>query len=173
MTRQRVPPLSAFEESPLRREIIEALSNLAVGEVMAYSALSELAGEDIRNAWHLVTSAREALLKEGLVFDVVRTVGIKRLDEDGKVAASEGYLDKTKFAARRATRILRATHLAELSETSKLRFFVAEVRAGAVLQFSAKRTLSTLAATLQAGRTPRELKSELLASVEQFKKGEL
>lgn len=163
-----VPPLSRFEESPFRRALVDLLREVEVGEMVPYAEMSALLGDDVRNCWHLVTSAREALLREGIAFDVVTNVGLKRLDDTGKVAAAEGYLSKGRNAARRSMRMLRASDVSALSPADRTRYLVAEVRAGAVLQFGSNRGIKQITAAIESGATTRRLKESLRDTLSQF-----
>lgn len=168
MTLSRVPPLSLFEESPFRRALVEWLREVPVGEVVTYDDLSELAGEEIRQVWHLVASAREVLLKEGVAFDVVTNVGLKRLDDAGKVAAAEGYLSKGRNAAKRSVRMLRASNVAALSPEERVRYTVADIRAGVALLFGSKRIGQELEKTVAAGTSSRQLRESVKDTLRQF-----
>lgn len=165
---QRIPPLSRFEESPFRRMLIDWLRDVPIGEIATYKDLSEIVGDDIRRAWHLLSSAREVLLKEGLVFDVVVNVGLKRLDDIGKVAAAEGYLDKSRNAARRTNRVLRVTDYAALSDADRLRYNIADIRAGAVQMFASKRGIRQIVAAAESGSALRQLKGAVRDTFKQF-----
>ena len=77
---RRIPPLARFEESPLRRQLMERLRRAAPAQIVTYSELSALIGEDVqRHARHLQDSARRGLLREHLVFTAVTNQGLKRL----------------------------------------------------------------------------------------------
>jgi hypothetical protein len=99
-------PLARFEQSPYTRLLIQRLRQVPVGAVVEYAALTRELGIDVDGrARHLLRSARTRLLEEeGIVFDAVTAVGIKRLDDVGTVDVAEG---RTRITGRQIRRTLK------------------------------------------------------------------
>lgn len=167
---ERVPPLSRFEVSPVRRALEDWLREIPVGEVASYADLSTVAGEDVRGVWHLVRSAREALLKEGMVFDVVPNTGLRRADDVGKVNAGQTYADKGARAARRALRLLRTADFDALPPDARVRYTTTELRAGMMHQFGNERTARKVEAAITGGASVKQLSASVRDTLKQFGK---
>jgi hypothetical protein len=64
------------------RLVYEALKQADVGDIITYSHLSDLIGQDILNNRHLIASARNMAIRfDNMVFDCVASVGLKRLSD--------------------------------------------------------------------------------------------
>lgn len=169
MTRQSIPPLAPFEQSPITAAIADRLRRASVGEVISYEEISRVAGEDIHGAWHLLRGARESLQRERIVFGVITNEGVKRLDDSGKVAMSESYVGKVKSAAKRALKVLRTADLGALTSDEKKRYAVAEVRAGVAIQFTSKHGGDGIGAAVESGKSARDLRQLLSGTLKQFR----
>lgn len=161
--RQSIPPLARFEESPVRRQLMEVLRGVKVGQVISYSRLSAEAGEDVqRKARHLLDSARAALRREGILFDAVTNVGLKRLDDVGAVAVAEGQSRRSERADRRASEALKIANYENLSDVDRRRWDRVSIIVGARRLFSGKRAEQRADRLLDRGGGLKELKSGVL-----------
>lgn len=110
-----------------RREtqlIVDRLRATAVGETVSYEQLAQLTGCDIEgDERHLLASARRILEHEDrIVFGAVLRVGVKRLDDQGKVEIGAIGLDRARSAARLGARRLACVeHFDLLPQASQLR----------------------------------------------------
>lgn len=165
----RVPPLSRFEESMQRRQLVERLRDTQENEILSYSALSALIGEDVQESGrHYLASAREKLAREGVVFDAVTNVGIKRLDPTGIVAATDVYLGKSVNAVVRANRTLRSADYARLPDADKHRYGIAQLRIGLAQQFSGRKAMNRLRSIVNVGETLPQMRKALAGVLKQF-----
>lgn len=165
-----IPPLARFEAHPVRLLLQEFLRTVQTGAVISYVDLSKEAELDVRahEHRHLLYSAREALLDEGIVFDVIPNVGLKRTDSAGALAVVEGQTRKIVSAARRGRRQMTAVDLDLLSPTERMRFGVAQVWIGIVQQFSKRATSNKIEKVLHAGGQPAQVSEAVVGSLKQF-----
>lgn len=166
---QRIPPLARFEESPVRRLVAEKMRAAAIGEVVPYSALSEVIGGDAQGAGrHLVASARAMLLKEGILFDAVTNVGLKRLDDVGALDATESHLNRSRRAVKRASRTLAVSNYEALPEPEKKRHGLYALRIAVQRQFSGRGAIGRLGNALAAGVSAGNMRKQLSGVLSQF-----
>jgi len=89
--------------------ILARLKKAAPDELIDYKELSELIGRNVQTeARYIMESARRHARKERIYFGVVTNVGLKRLDDSGKVKAGAGMLGKIRRTSRRAAKTLAA-----------------------------------------------------------------
>lgn len=166
---ERVPPLAQFEESPMRRVIMQRLREVEVQEVIPYSVLSGLVGGDVqREQRHLLASATKALLRERIVFGAVTNVGLKRLNDMGIVDRAETGLTRIQRAARRSGRILTLADYEQLSPVDQKRYRITQIRLGATVQFGGKKALGQITRAVEASVTAKQLKAAIAQSLDQF-----
>lgn len=106
MTAKPLQPLARFEQHPYTRLLVDRLRTVPVGSIVEYATINaELGIEVDGRARHLLRSARSRLLEDdGIVFDAVTSVGLKRLDDVGVVDAAEG---RTRLTGRHVRRTLK------------------------------------------------------------------
>jgi hypothetical protein len=85
------------------KTVYERLRKAAVGEAIEYSELESLIGRTVRerNAWLLLSARRRLLSQDGILFGVVRNVGVRRLTDSEVVAAGRDELSRIHRAALR------------------------------------------------------------------------
>lgn len=90
-----------FEMSVDTKMVYDRL--LGIGETIGYDQLSELVGRDIRDGAYgsLMSARRRALNHDGVLFDAVTNVGLKRMSDPEIVSAGQRDIDKIRRAARR------------------------------------------------------------------------
>lgn len=87
-------------------DVIRRLRSAKVGDTIAYDELSKLACGDVRKQkYHCVTTARNALRKEGIEFDPVKD-GLMRLNDEEIIKKSAGSIHGIRRAAKRGARVL-------------------------------------------------------------------
>lgn len=163
-----IPPLGLFEAHPVRLQIQEILRRVHTGDVITYADLSAETELDIHEYRHLLSYARDVLVDEGIVFDVVPTVGLKRVDSAGALAVVEGDTRRLKNTAQRAGRKMRAVDLEQLTPSERIRFGLSQVRIGIVQQFARKSTANKVEKALQADIAPAQLSKSVVGSLKQF-----
>lgn len=169
MSMERVPPLSLFEESIQRRLLVDRLREIEENEIVTYSALSALIGDDVQEGGrHYLASAREKLAKEGYVFDAVVNVGVKRLDPIGIVAATDNYLGKSVNAVVRAKRTLHVADYERLPDEEKKRYGIAQLRIGIAQQFSRRKALNRLKGIVDVQASLPKMRAALAGVLNQF-----
>jgi hypothetical protein len=165
-----IPPLARFEAHPLRLVIQDRLRRVAVGEVITYDEIDQLVGFDSREeAPHLLQYARDVLIDEGFVFDVVTGKGLKRASDSNAVAIVEGQAKRALSAANKGARIVRTVNYEALSPGDRIRFGVAQVRIGIVQQFGRLAIGRKVAAAINSGGDPKQLAGAVAGSLKQFK----
>lgn len=104
--------------SRLTLQLVERLGALQPGETVPYEELSSLIGKNIRqdgrsHAW----SARQSLLRRGIVIHPIEGVGLKRLT-DGEIADQVPPHRRMKIR-RQAQRELKELHSADLGKLDR------------------------------------------------------
>lgn len=99
-----VPPQS-FATRRMETQLLEQrLLKMEPGEFVSYDDLTAVCGVDVRGAGYpLLASARKAAGRAlSTIFDAVRGEGIKRLEEDEKVAAVSRLVSRGRKTIRKA-----------------------------------------------------------------------
>jgi hypothetical protein len=167
-----IPPLAIFEPHPLRLLIQEELAKVAVGDTMTYADIDDLVGFNVRTeAPHLLQEARDQLIDDGIVFDTVIGVGVKRAGDSNVVAILEGRGKRIVNAAKRSARILKKVPVDydALSPAERIRFGIEQVRIGIVQHFGRKAIVRQIGAALERGTDAKQLSSAVAGSLKQFK----
>lgn len=101
-------PQRTIAELGIDTQILEsALSELNVGDMITYDALSALIKRDVqREARHVLISARRRQLRNGSLFEPVVNVGIKRLDDIAVVGTGRDTISRIYNLSRRGRRKL-------------------------------------------------------------------
>lgn len=91
------------------RALLARMKAAGVGEIITYDEMSELIGRDVRGgSRHVLEAARRWARRERIIFGAVTGIGIKRLDDAGKVRVGSGMMDKIRRTSRRAAQTLAA-----------------------------------------------------------------
>lgn len=80
------------------------LREVPVGGILTYATLSAAIGRDVQHeARHTTRTARQRLLRsDRMLFEPVTNIGLKRLDDAGKVATGRAHLRRSRTQARLA-----------------------------------------------------------------------
>lgn len=98
-----------FEIATDTRLLYQELTKVKVGEEITYTALAKEMGREIKGSDPYLQSAiRRAFHLDGAVFDNIRGVGYRRLNDQEIVAASAGDTDALRRKARRSAKRLTA-----------------------------------------------------------------
>jgi len=111
---------SIFEISPDTQLLIARLEKMQKGECVQYDELSKIIGRNVQMNRSSLLSARRILQRQGMVFDAVSGVGIKRLDDIGIVKASQGHVFRAYQAARRGAQKLSCVDYDTLNNEDKI-----------------------------------------------------
>ena len=83
------------------------LRAVGVGDTVTHKALGEAIGRNVQGkARYVVAAARSMVLSEGIAFGAVSGVGLKRLDDRGKVDTADDAIARMRRQSRRALRML-------------------------------------------------------------------
>lgn len=87
---------------------MKRLSQAKVGQTITYDELSTLLGRNVQREarYCLQTACRRLLTDERMVFEAVRGVGMKRLDDVGIVDVGQHYIRRVHNTARRGAKKL-------------------------------------------------------------------
>lgn len=120
------------EMAPETRIVIQRLKSMSIGDFVSYEELTNLAGKRITgDSFHLAT-ARKGLLKDNhMVFEVIRTKGLKRLNDDElATTASDKFVEKGRRHAKRSAQKMACIEnyanlspAAQMAHTIKISFF--------------------------------------------------
>ena len=128
------------EKSADTKVIESVLAEAKVGDMITYEQLSKAIGRDVRQfAKSSLDSARRSLLNaKNYVFSVEKGVGLKRLNDNEIVDASEDDRKKLRRAARRSLKKLSVVDFDNLTPDKKKQHIVASAQMGAVEMFANK-----------------------------------
>lgn len=90
------------------RSLHRYLAKIAVGDIASYAEMSRDLGFKVHGGLPALQSARRALLRDDVVFDAVRGVGIKRLSEVEILKSTDSEIRAIRNKARKGTRKLAA-----------------------------------------------------------------
>jgi len=112
----------AFVPTVATTAIYNRLKRAEYGEIVALAELSQLAQTSIDGLRGYLDSARKkACDEDGVVFDSVRGVGLKRLTEEEKAAKQQRRRAHIARQAKSGLKELRTVDYARLSSTAKVR----------------------------------------------------
>lgn len=108
------------EKGASTKLLTDFLAATQVGQVVTYARLSEAAAADVLKQRWVLSSARRALEKRGIVFDAVRSVGIKRVDSAGALGVAVSHGRRAKKALKRGLVVInKAVVVAELTDAQR------------------------------------------------------
>lgn len=120
------------EMAPETRIVLQRLKGMKIGDFVSYEELSQLSGKPIAGSSFNLSTARRALLKyDHMVFEVIRTLGLKRLnDVELATTVSDKFVDKSRRHAKRSAQkmscVVDYSQLplaAQMAHTIKISFF--------------------------------------------------
>lgn len=163
----------AIPELSLDTQTVERLlSGVAIGEIMPYTTLTAAVGRDVQQeARGCLRTARIRLHRSrAMVFGAVTGIGLKRLDDQGKIAAAHGHARRGRRQYRMAVRTVAAVDdFAALPNDQKVQHSLIAAQAGAILQMTttrrAKRLEASVADHLQKAFSPKESLALMKASI--------
>lgn len=96
----------SFKMSADTRFLFQELKKLGPGDTVSYADISALLGREINGASPVLQSAKKACLRESIVIDVVRGVGLRRLRDDEIVRCIDKDLGSIRRKSRKGVRKL-------------------------------------------------------------------
>lgn len=114
--------------------IIARLRSTKKGESITYDELSKLIHSDIRKKSYycLNTARRRVLMDDGMVFEAVRGIGIKRMDDEQIISIGPQSERKLHRLSRNALRKLSCASIDNLTNEQRLELYAHSSIAGAI-----------------------------------------
>lgn len=142
--RRRIPELSVDA-----RLLQQRLKIVPVGETVTYETLAAVIGRECRpqhKAYGALTTARaRAQRDDGMVFDAVHRVGLKRLTDVEIVAGGAAVIERVRRAARKGTRrLLAVQNFDALPNEAKIKHNAYASMLGAMVSISTERKVKQL-----------------------------
>lgn len=138
------------------------LEQTKIGDTVPYETLSKAIGRDVQAAARgNLRSARRRLLKlNHMVFGAIPNVGVKRLTDEGKIAAAKGHFNRGRNQFRQArVTATSVDNFAGLPNALKVEHNIIVAQSGALLHMTASKPTRVLAEALGDTRrqfTPKE-----------------
>lgn len=130
----------AIQELSLDTQTLKRLLREAeIGQIVSYSEMSSAIGRDVPTEarGNLRTARRQLLREHNMVFGPVLGVGMKRLDDAGKIESAHGHARRGRSQYRMAVRTVAAVDdFDALPNDQKIRHSLVAAQAGAILQLS-------------------------------------
>jgi len=125
------------------RLLHQRLQKCSQGDFVSYEELNELIGGDVQNKAYpnLVTAKKRAQRIDGLVFFPIRGSGLKCLDDDEIVAASQAGIDHIRRHSKRNASKLTCVDYGNLSADEKITHNLNLSYFAAIQQVSKNKTL--------------------------------
>lgn len=141
-----------------------------IGDVVTYEALTSAIGRDVQHAArHILSSARRrALRQHRMVFEPVPNVGMKRLDDVGKIAAGRWHLQRSRNQARYA--LQKATSIDDfdaLTNDQKVEHNVVVAQAGVLRHLTSAKSTAKLSGAVSTPKKQLPLR-DCLKAMEPF-----
>lgn len=124
-----IPEISVDAQTLMAR-----LKKMQKGEAVSYKELSALISADVQKKarGYLNTARNRLLMDEAMVFEAVRGVGIKRMDDAQIISVGEQATSKIHRASKRALRKLNCSDAGNLTNDQKVELNAAASVAGAI-----------------------------------------
>ena len=145
--KKAIPELSI--ESQL---LVDKLQTVKVGDVIPYSALSEVISQPVQTGTGQgrLRTARNIMQREhGSVFEAVKGEGLKRMDSAGCVRVGTSYTQRIRRAAKRGLRKLLCANTDELSNTEKTDYNATASHLGVLHHLTGRRATKQLTAAAE------------------------
>lgn len=138
-----------FERSIETQLVIDVLLKTEVNDVITYEELSDIINCDIRSNRNCLISARRIVLNEnGIVFETVRKIGIKRVDDRTIVDYGSDYGPVRRFAKRKA-KLLSVVNFENLDTDYKIKHNLGMCCAGILSYMTKMKTIKHLSSKIK------------------------
>jgi hypothetical protein len=135
MSKERSIPELSIDTQTIEKMLAEA----AVGDIVTYEAMTKAIGRDTQHEsrGNVATARHRLHQSRQMVFGAVTNVGLKRLDDAGKIAAAQGHTRRGRSQYRRAIRTVSAVdNFDALPNEQKLRHSLVAAQAGVILNLT-------------------------------------
>jgi hypothetical protein len=157
----------AIPEVSIDTQILErALLLVGVGDVVTYAQLSGVISRDVQEeARHHLASARRRVLRgHRMVFEPVMNVGLKRLDDAGKIAAGRWHIKRSRNQAKFAqVKVSAVDDFDALPNNLKVEHNMSLAQTGALLHMTSPRSVEKLKGSFETTKKELSLKACLAA----------
>jgi len=136
----------AFELSADARLLIQHLEGVEEGQEITYETLSNVIGRDVRNqAYGQLCTARKRLLDDGIVFETVRGIGIRRMTAS-EIANTVGLhsIKRIQRESKRGLRRLSCAAMGNLTNEDIIKMNTSASVLGVVAEFSKTKSVHTI-----------------------------
>lgn len=142
---------STFKLSADSSTIAFLLRQAQIGDVVTYEAISEAIGRDVReNCMGALQTARSLVQRENrMVFDVVRKIGLKRLDNDSIVDLSDRAREQARRLAKRTSKKLVCVDYDSLSREKQTKHNASLSVFSCIAELSTNKAQARLSKTLE------------------------
>ena len=131
---------SNFERGIETQSMIDKIGDVEVGAIITYNEMSEILGFDIQKNRGPLMSARDIVFREnGVVFETIRNIGIKRAEDAAIVDAATGDVRRMQRFTRKRVKMLQCVDFNQLKAEGKIKHNTAMSIYG-VLGYITKRT---------------------------------
>lgn len=163
----------AIPELSLDTQTLETLlSSTAIGDVVTYAQMSAAIGRDVQTVGrgHLRTARVRLHRAQQMVFAAVPNVGVKRMDDIGKIEIATGHTRRGRTQYKMAVRTVAAVdNFDALPNDQKIKHSMVAAQAGAILHMTSAVRSKKLAAAIgehaQKSFKPRESLELMKASL--------
>lgn len=118
------------------------LQGITAGQVTTYAELSAIAKIDVQVYRSQLDTARRRLLKEGVAFDAVMGVGLRRLNNDEIPDVAASAIKKSQRVAKKGMRTLACSDYSALPPDLKIRHTVTATVLGLMAKSGERKTLN-------------------------------
>lgn len=142
MTQKAIPELSV--DTQVLERMLKAT---AIGDIVTFGAMTEAIKRDVqKEARGNLRTARHRLRKtDHMVFGAVTNVGVKRLNDEGKIAAARGHVHRGRNQFKQArTTAAAVDDFGKLPNHLKVEHNVIVAQAGALLHMTSTKSTKTL-----------------------------
>lgn len=151
-------PASDFPGTLDLRKIEERLHATTFGDMVEYHEISVLIGRDVQDdpkAYAIMHRARERLLDEfQIVFETIRDVGLKRLNDVEKIYAGAGSLPRIYRESKRGAKKIAAADFSALPDHEKKRANAFAATLGLHAHLASPKQLAKIRQTSHASKQP-------------------
>lgn len=145
-------PKAIPEISVDAQTLIARLRKMQKGELVSYHELSALISANVQQGarGYLNTARNRLLMDEAMVFEAVRGIGIKRMDDAQIISVGEQATNKIHRASKRALRKLNCSDMGNLTQEQKAELNMSTSVTGVIALMTKPSKLALLRASVKA-----------------------
>ena len=163
-TQKREFPELSWETTKLYNR----LEQIAIGETITYKDLSLVIDKDVQFSFrrYLNSALRKLQSKKNVIFEVIPSIGLKRLNEKEKIQCGNKALKKIKRAAQRGTNKLKCINMNQLENNERMRVFAQFSALGGITLFTKENNLKKIETTI--GDAPKQIEFDFKSTLGLF-----